>query len=92
MNTIKEMIQAGATVVDVRTPGEYQGGHVAGSINIPMQEFIERMNEVKELPRPLILCCASGNRSGQVTHYMNANGDAEVYNGGGWMEVNALKA
>ncbi len=91
MSNIKEMIQSGATIVDVRTPGEFAGGHVDGSINIPMQEFVNRMDEVKSLNRPLILCCASGNRSGQVTSYMNAQGDKEVYNGGGWLEVNAHK-
>jgi phage shock protein E len=92
MNNIQEMINAGASIIDVRTPGEYQGGHVAGSINIPMHEFLQRIEEVKALPRPLILCCASGNRSGQVTHYLNANGFEDAYNGGGWMEVNALKS
>ncbi len=89
--TIKEMIHNGATIVDVRTPGEFAGGHVDGSVNIPMQEFVNRIEEVNAMERPLILCCASGNRSGQVTSYMNAQGDKEVYNGGGWLEVNALK-
>lgn len=85
------MIHNGATIVDVRTPGEFAGGHVDGSVNIPMQEFVNRIEEVNAMERPLILCCASGNRSGQVTSYMNAQGDKEVYNGGGWLEVNALK-
>jgi rhodanese-related sulfurtransferase len=89
--TIKEMIHNGAIIVDVRTPGEFAGGHVDGSVNIPMQEFVNRIEEVNAMERPLILCCASGNRSGQVTSYMNAQGDNDVYNGGGWLEVNALK-
>ncbi|MCC5915783.1 MAG: rhodanese-like domain-containing protein [Cryomorphaceae bacterium] len=88
---IQEMIKNGATIIDVRTPAEFQGGHVDGSINIPMNEFVARMEEVKALPHPLVLCCASGNRSGQVTQYMNGNGHKDVYNGGGWLEVNALK-
>lgn len=57
------------TIVDVRTPGEFMGGHVAGSINIPLQEIQERLEEVKALPQPIILCCASGNRSGQATSF-----------------------
>lgn len=57
------------TIVDVRTPGEFMGGNVAGSINIPLQEIQERLDELKSLPQPIILCCASGGRSGQATSF-----------------------
>lgn len=80
-----------ATVIDVRSPWEYDGAHVAGSINIPLNEIPQRMDEIRALPRPLLLCCASGNRSGQATTYLLSLGFSEVYNGGSWMEVNALK-
>ena len=53
------------TIIDVRSYGEFMGGHVAGSINIPLQEITQRLDEIKALPKPVILCCASGNRSGQ---------------------------
>jgi len=33
------------------------------------------------------LCCASGNRSGQATRFLEAQGVADVFNGGGWAEV-----
>ena len=75
------------TVVDVRTPGEYMGGHVAGSINIPLQEIQERLEEVKALPQPIILCCASGNRSGQATRFLKEQG-VDCSNGGSWLDVN----
>ena len=75
------------TIVDVRTPGEFMGGHVAGSINIPLQEIQERIGEIKELPQPIILCCASGNRSGQATSFLKSQG-IECSNGGSWLEVN----
>ena len=52
------------TIIDVRSYGEFMGGHVAGSINIPLQEITQRLDEIKALPKPVILCCASGNRSG----------------------------
>ncbi len=76
------------TIVDVRTPGEFMGGHVPGSINIPLQEIVQREEEVMSLPTPIIFCCASGNRSGQATMYFKQKG-LECENGGGWMEVNA---
>jgi rhodanese-related sulfurtransferase len=75
------------TIVDVRTPGEYSGGHVAGSINIPLNEIPMRLQEISSLKQPLILCCASGNRSGQGVHFLQQQGIVCV-NGGSWMEVN----
>ena len=86
---IKEMIQNGAVIVDVRTPGEFAGGNVAGSVNFPLQNIAEKVDELKALGKPLVLCCASGNRSGQATAYLKAQG-VECENGGGWMQVNAL--
>lgn len=75
------------TVVDVRTPAEFMGGHVAGSINIPLQEVPDRLDEIKALPQPIILCCASGGRSGQATMFLQSRG-IECENGGSWMDVN----
>jgi len=54
------------TIVDVRTPGEFMGGHVVGSVNIPLNEIMERLEEIKSMKQPIILCCASGGRSGQA--------------------------
>jgi phage shock protein E len=75
------------TIVDVRTPGEYMGGHVSGSINIPLQEIQTRLDEIKQLPQPIVLCCASGNRSGQATAFLQ-NCGVDCENGGSWIEVN----
>ena len=75
------------TIVDVRTPGEFMGGHVAGSINIPLQEIQSRLDEIKALPQPIILCCASGNRSGQATAFLKSYG-VDCSNGGSWLDVN----
>jgi phage shock protein E len=75
------------TVIDVRTRSEYSGGHVAGSINIPLQEVVDRAEEIKAMQQPIIFCCASGNRSGQATAYFKAQG-LNCENGGSWMDVN----
>lgn len=74
-------------IVDVRTPGEFMGGHVAGSINIPLNEIPKRLEEIKKLRQPLVLCCASGGRSGQATSYLRGLGVA-CENGGSWLDVN----
>ena len=78
------------TVVDVRSPGEYLMGHVAGSINIPLQEIPARVSDLKAIGKPLVLCCASGNRSGQAERYLRQQGMDNVHNGGSWMDVEHL--
>ena len=75
------------TIVDVRTPSEFMGGHVAGSINIPLQEIQTRIEEIANMAQPIVLCCASGNRSGQATVYLKSLG-IDCENGGSWMDVN----
>lgn len=77
------------TVIDVRSPEEYMGGHVAGSINIPLQDITNHVEEVKAMPKPIMLCCASGNRSGQATAYLKIMG-VDCQNGGSWFDVNYL--
>lgn len=81
------MNQNKKTIVDVRTPAEFMGGNVAGSINIPLQEIQQRLDEIKKLQQPIVLCCASGGRSGQATAFLQ-NCDIECENGGSWMDVN----
>jgi phage shock protein E len=90
--TVKQLIQENkGTIVDVRSIGEYQGGHVSGSKNIPLGEIPNRIEELKALESPLILCCASGGRSGQATAYLSANG-VECVNAGSWLDVNFLQS
>jgi len=77
------------SILDVRTIEEFKSGHIKGSVNIPMQEITARMDEVKELSQPILLCCQSGARSGQVAGYLKAQG-IECENGGGWEEIKDL--
>ena len=79
------------TILDVRTEGEFMGGNVAGSLNIPVQVIMDRLDEVKKMEEPLVLCCASGQRSGMAQQMLSAEG-IECYNGGGWMDVNFYKS
>lgn len=87
MNVEKIIKEKKGTIVDVRTVQEYRGGNVKGSINIPLQEIEQRMDELKKLEQPLVLCCASGGRSGQAHSYLLHQG-IECFNGGSWLDVN----
>ncbi len=87
--TVEQYLSEGALIVDVRTPGEFQGGHVAGSKNYPLQSIGKNVSELKKLNKKLVLCCASGMRSGQATSILKGEG-LDCVNGGGWMKVNGL--
>ena len=82
----------GASIVDVRTKEEFEAGHVVGSIHIPLDEIPDRVDELRALATPLVLCCASGNRSGLAAEYLIHRGFVDVYNGGGWMDVEWLRS
>jgi len=88
MDLEKRITDANATIVDVRTTAEFSSGHVTGSIHIPLQEIPYRVEEIRAMSRPIILCCASGNRSGQALQFLAGQGLSEVYNGGSWLDVN----
>jgi rhodanese-related sulfurtransferase len=85
---IQELVKSKqCTVVDVRSLEEFQCGHVAESINIPLQDIPKQIEFLKNAKKPLILCCASGNRSGQAQKFLMAQG-LVCYNGGSWIDIN----
>jgi rhodanese-related sulfurtransferase len=90
MKEIAALLKSEKTkVIDVRTPQEFMGGHVAGSINIPLNEIPQHLGELKQMEH-IVLCCASGGRSGQATMFLKQNG-IECVNGGSWTDVNYFK-
>jgi len=78
-----QLMNDGAILVDVRTPGEYAGGHIKGSRNIPLQSLTQNLSKLPK-DKVIITCCASGMRSGSAKSTLQANGYNEVYNRGGW--------
>ena len=76
-----------ATIVDVREPFECEQGMVEGSTNIPLGIVPNKIEEFKAMKRPLVLCCKSGNRSGQAVEFLKSHGIEDIYNGGSWGEV-----
>ena len=76
-------IDKNATIIDVRTPEEFAGQHVPGAINIPLDQLSIRMDEIKDMPKPIVAYCRSGNRSGMAVGMMKQNGIMDAVNGGG---------
>jgi rhodanese-related sulfurtransferase len=79
---LAERIAAGATIVDVRTRGEFDGGAYPGAVNIPLGELQGRLGEIPK-DRPVVLYCASGARSGSAARALRRAGYGEVLNAGG---------
>lgn len=89
---ITEILKKGAFLVDVRTPNEFDGGHVKGSVNIPLDRVLNSLNQFKG-KEYIVVFCRSGNRSSQAKAILEKNGFKNVINGGTWQSVNdKLKA
>lgn len=74
----KELVAAGATLLDVRTPAEHAGGHLDGSVNIPVSDLSRRVGEL-DRGKPVVVYCASGVRSASAAKVLRASGFAEVF-------------
>jgi phage shock protein E len=73
--------QQGAKVVDVRSHDEFNGGHVRGAVNVPLDELAERIRTVAPDPNaPLLLHCLSGTRSAIARRRLRAMGYTQVFN------------
>ena len=81
------LVKQGAVILDVRTKGEYSGGHIKGSINISVDQLSNNLNKLKDKNKPIITCCASGMRSASAKSILKSNGFVEVYNGGSWYSL-----
>lgn len=78
-----KLVDDGATLLDVRTPGEYNSGHIDGAINIPIQAFGQKKEQLKKLEAPIVVYCQSGVRSARATEALEKLGFQKVYDLGG---------
>ena len=83
---LKSLYENGAIIIDVRSVGEYNGGAIPGSKNIPLPQIATKVKDIKKLNKPIITCCASGMRSGSAASVLKSHG-IEVVNGGGWLNL-----
>ena len=70
-----------AVVVDVREAAEFGSGHIAGARHIPQAQLESRLKELEKVKaKPIIIACATGNRSRAASALLQKQGYAEVYN------------
>jgi rhodanese-related sulfurtransferase len=70
----------GWTLLDVRAEDEWAGGRIAGSVHIPMDQLMQRLDEVDDR---VVCVCAVGARSARVAQFLNAQGREAVNLDGG---------
>ena len=83
---LPDLQREGAVWVDVRSAQEFAAGNAPGTINIPLGELGSRVGELSKA-NPVVLCCASGSRSGMAKLVLKKNGFARVYNIGPWTKL-----
>lgn len=91
MQNIIEQIKAKkGTLLDVRSVMEFEGEHINGAINIPLDTVESKIKEIASMPKPIVVYCLSGGRSGVATSILQQNGITETYNGGGIFTLNNI--
>ncbi|MGA9779477.1 MAG: rhodanese-like domain-containing protein [Limisphaerales bacterium] len=81
----RKHLEAGALVVDVRTAGEFQSGHLSNAVNIPLGELQSGLPRlVSDKNRVLLLHCLSGTRSGFARRALKSMGYANGFNLGSY--------
>ena len=83
---LSEVLKRDPMIVDVRSPFEFEQGHIRGSVNIPVNELPKDIILIKNKGIPVIVVCKSGARSKMATQILHEAG-VEVYDGGSWSDV-----
>ncbi|MFC7462639.1 rhodanese-like domain-containing protein [Hydrogenophaga defluvii] len=86
MAMLPALKQQGAMLVDVRSEAEFAGGSAPGTVNIPLPALGSRLADIPK-SAPVVLCCASGTRSGMAKMLLKKNGYGQVFNIGKWTHL-----
>lgn len=86
-----EWIDSGAVVIDVRTPQEFNGGHLDNAVNIPVEDLSRADLSFVDKGDHIVVYCRSGNRSGNAKQILLTKGYKHVHNGGGLQMMLSVK-
>lgn len=86
-----KLLQSGAVLLDVRTPGEFAGGSVGKAENLPLDEISARAAEVlPDKNRPILVFCLSGTRSAMAKRFLQNSGYTNVHNLGSLLRAKSI--
>lgn len=82
-------LKSNYTLLDVRTPQEFEAGSISSAINIPLEVLYENLSQIDK-DSNIILFCRSGNRSRNAKVLMIRNGYQSVWDAGGMENLKQL--
>jgi phage shock protein E len=88
--TAKQLIAQGATVLDVRNPDEFSGGHLPQATNMPLGSLdVAAVDKLTggDKTKPVVVYCAKGGRAQKAKDKLEAAGYTHVVNGGGYDDL-----
>lgn len=89
--TARQLLGAGALVLDVRSSDEFAAGHVEGAVNLPVEQVRRRIEEIEaDRSRPLLAYCGSGARSVVACRILRGLGYRQVHNLGSLGRARAI--
>lgn len=68
-----------ALLLDVRSPAEFEDGHIEGAVNVPVDELEGRLGDLAPHDRPIVVYCLSGNRSARAAQMLSQAGYSAVH-------------
>ena len=86
---ITAFLKNDAVIVDVRTQKEREKGFIENSMHVPLDQLKDTVEELRQMNKPIIVCCESGIRSEKAAHYLRLH-NLEAINGGGWKSLKKL--
>jgi len=72
-------LQPQLRILDVRTPGEFQAGHIPGSFNVPLDTLGEHVQDLADVDHPVALICQSGGRATKAHEQLGAAGKHSLH-------------
>lgn len=73
------------TIIDVRSSSEFLEGNIPGSINIPLLSIPKKIEEIMQLPKPIVICSSNGIKSSHASNFLKNLG-IDCLNGGSWKD------
>ena len=89
-NIIQLIKEKKGTLLDVRSPMEFEENHISGAINIPLDIVESNIKQISEMQKPIVVYCLSGGLSSTATSILQQNGIQDIYNGGGIFSLNNI--
>jgi rhodanese-related sulfurtransferase len=84
---IRQALREGGVIIDLRTPYEFDQGHIPQALNIPVDRIKANIGRIRALNKPIILCCGTGAHCWDAAAILREAGLTQVFNGGSWQSL-----